>query len=400
MTAKNAMTAMRFHSAISDKESSAEAVGQILDDLESQAGGDVKADVAFAFLTAHHREDAEETLERLWLELDPQTIVGCSADGVIGGEREIERSPGLAVLVASMPGVRVHPFHLGDEMQWRHVLSDSDALAERLGCGEQTRAVVAFGDPFTTPIGQFMTAMDEWAPKAPLIGGMASAAREPGGNVLLRNDEVFDRGMVGVSFSGPVRVETVVSQGCRPVGRPLVITRSHDNIIQQLGGKPAMELLRETVNALGEPERALLANGLFVGRVISEYQEEWGRGDFLVRNVIDVDDQTGAIGVADYVKTGQTVQFHIRDALTAGEDMTALLEGQRTAAPAAGGLLFSCNGRGERLFGRPDHDIRTAHAHMPHTPLAGFFAAGEFGPVGGRNFIHGHTASFALFRPG
>jgi small ligand-binding sensory domain FIST len=245
-----------------------------------------------------------------------------------------------------------------------------------------------------------LAAFDRAAPGAPLVGGMASASRTPGGNVLVRNDSVLVDGFVGMSLSGPLEVETVVSQGCRPIGRPFVVTRSHDNVIDQLGGKPALEMLRETVDALDESDRQKLGNGLFVGRAISEYRERFGRGDFLVRNVMGVDQESGALAVTDFVKTGQTVQFHVRDAGTATEDLTLLLDGQAGAGtPAAGGLLFSCNGRGTRMFDQPCHDVGVSRKAMPQTPVAGFFAAGELGPVGGKNFIHGHTASFALFRP-
>jgi small ligand-binding sensory domain FIST len=169
--------------------------------------------------------------------------------------------------------------------------------------------------------------------------------------------------------------------------------------VEQLGGKPALEALRETVMQLPDDQKELLQNGLLIGRAISEYRERFGRGDFLVRNLVGVDDQSGAIALADYVKTGQTVQFHVRDAQTADEDLSLLLAPQSMAEPAAGGLLFSCNGRGTRLFDRPCHDIAAAQKAMPKTPMAGFFAAGELGPIGGKNFIHGHTASLALFRP-
>ena len=391
---------MRFFSAISDEEVSAGAVGRVIDELQS--AGAERLDAAFVFFTAHHVEAAVAILARLRRELDPQVIVGCSAEGVIGVNREIERGPGLTVLAAQLPDdVRVHPFHISGEGDWREMLTDADALVERIAYGPQTRALIGFGDPFTSPMGQFLPALDRAAPGAPLAGGMASSARAPGENVLLWNDDVFDEGFVGVSMSGPAAVETIVSQGCRPIGRPAVITRSHENVIDQLGGKPALEVLRKLVNELDEEDKGHLANGLFLGRAISEYRDTFGRGDFLVRNVIGVEESSGSIGVAEYVKTGQTVQFHVRDAATASEDLDALLAGQSDGArpPAAGALLFSCNGRGCRLFADAGHDAQAAHRAMPATPIAGFFAAGELGPVGGRNFIHGHTASFALFRP-
>jgi small ligand-binding sensory domain FIST len=388
---------MRFAAAISEQESSIAAVRAAVAEVRGALADPI--DVAFVFFTADHLDDAQAIAEEVWLELDPQALVGCSAEGVIGGDREVERTPGLVVLAGSMPDVRVHAFHIAAR-DWHDVIGDNEAFAERVGYGPETRAIVAFGDPFTTPLNQLLDMFNEAAPDAPLVGGMASAARSPGGNVLVRNDGVYNDAMVGLSLSGPVEVETVVSQGCRPVGRPLVITRSHDNVIEQLGGKRAMDALSEMVQSLSEPERQKLANGLFVGRAISEYREKFGRGDFLVRNVMGVDQEAGSISVTDYVRTGQTVQFHVRDAATAGEDLSLLLDAQAKAPGAAAALLFSCNGRGTRRFKEPCHDVAAARRAMPRTPVAGFFAAGEFGPVGGRNFIHGHTASFALLRPG
>jgi small ligand-binding sensory domain FIST len=228
---------------------------------------------------------------------------------------------------------------------------------------------------------------------------MASAARRPGENVLILDDEAHDEGMAGISFAGPVDVQTVVSQGCRPIGPTYVITKGRDNIIEQLGGRSALHALRETVHSLPAGEQDLFQNGLFIGRAISEYRERFGRGDFLVRNVIGIDQEQGVIALADHVRVGQTVQFHVRDAATATEDLRLMLAGQGGLPPAAGALLFSCNGRGTRMFDAPCHDIGVAAESLPQTPIAGFFAAGELGPVGGRNFIHGHTASLALFRP-
>ncbi|HYE18671.1 MAG TPA: FIST N-terminal domain-containing protein [Tepidisphaeraceae bacterium] len=387
---------MRFHAALSEHESSLVAVDEL---IESVRASGVEADVAFVFVSRDHVDQADEIAERLWLRLDPQALVGVSAEGVIGPAREVERAPGMAVLVGRMPGVRIHPFHVPPE-EFADVLADHALLAERLGGGPETRAVVALGDPFSTPTNRLLPAIDEALPGVPVVGGMASAGQGPGQNVLFRNDRIYTQGLVGLSLSGPgLEVQTVVSQGCRPFGKTYVVTKAHDNVIEQLGGRPALAALRDAVMDLSEADRQLLARGLFVGRAISEYRESFGRGDFLVRTVMNVDNETGVVEVGDYVRVGQTVQFQVRDAATATEDLSLMLAtvAEQPAAPA-GGLLFSCNGRGTRLFDAPCHDVDAARAALPATPVAGFFAAGELGPVGRRNFIHGHTASFALFR--
>jgi small ligand-binding sensory domain FIST len=389
------MNAMQFASFISAHESTDAAVEQV---LAAARAANLQPDVLFVFFTGHHAPESERMVEKLWLELDPQVAVGCSAEGVIGADQEIERAPGLSILVGQLPDVRIHPFHIATD-EWRHLLQNPDDLLERMGCGEETRAIIGFGDPFTTPPNQLLPLLDKIAPHAPLIGGMASAGRQPGHNILVRNDQTFDEGMVGLTLSGPIEVQTIVSQGCRPIGQPYVITKAHDNIIEELGGRPALHAVRDTINGVSEEDQQLLQNGLLLGRAISEYRERFERGDFLIRNLIGADKEAGTIALADYVRVGQTVQFHVRDARTADEDLSMILQSHlRDQSPAAG-LLFSCNGRGTNLFEAPCHDIGAARQMMPSTPFAGFFAAGELGPVGGHNFIHGHTASMALLRP-
>jgi small ligand-binding sensory domain FIST len=391
---------MRFASAVSENESTADAIEEVLAGV-GHADAHVEADLAVVFFTADHAGEAQSIAETLWLELDPEVLIGCSAEGVIARDREVERSPGVARMIGQLPGVRLHPFHLGAD-DWQDAISDADALRNRLGHGPETRAVIGFGDPFTTPTNQFLAALDAAVPGVPLIGGMASSARQPGENVLIRNDDVLTDGLVGVSLSGDVDVRTVVSQGCRPVGRPMVITRAKQNVIEQLGGKPALEALRAMVNdEMSEADKELLGNGLLIGRAISEYRESFGRGDFLVRNLMGVDQNSGAIAVTDLVRVGQTVQFHVRDAATADEDLNLMLASaaQSPMAPPAAALLFSSNGRGIGIYDEQSNDVGVARKILPATPVVGFFAAGELGPVGGKNFIHGHTASVALLGP-
>jgi small ligand-binding sensory domain FIST len=388
---------MRFHAAVSELESTPHAADAVVASAEAAELPGV--DLAFLFFTAHHAPEAEALLHAVQSALNPGAIVGCSGEGVIGPDLEIERAPGVALMLASLPGVNVHAFHI-EKAEWRELLDDPEALRERAGAGEQTRALLAFGDPFTTPTIQLLPAIDQLIPGLPVIGGMASAARQPGENRLLYNDSVHNEGMVGVSLSGDaLDVQTVVSQGCRPFGTTFVVTKSKDNVIHTLGGRPALQALRDAIMDMPVADRELLQNGLFVGRATTEYKESFARGDFLVRTVMGVDNDAGSIAVGDYVRMGQTVQFHVRDAATATEDLGLLLAPDKLGeTPPAGALLFSCNGRGRRLFPCACHDVAAAAKAMPGTPIAGFFAAGELGPVAGKNFIHGHTASFALFR--
>jgi small ligand-binding sensory domain FIST len=326
-------------------------------------------------------------------------------EGVIGGEREIEDDPGVTALAGRLPGVTLSPFHIAAG-EWEEALDEAQEhrLRRRLGIPssilDDTRAFVVMGDPFTTPITEFMERLDSCAPGVPIVGGMASGGHRPGQNALLLQDEVWDEGLVGLRIAGPVRVVTVVSQGCRPVGETLLVTRAEGNRIETFGGRNALEASRAMLRTLSAEDQELIEHGLYLGIVINEYQSAFEQGDFLVRSVLGAEPDSGAVVVGDAVRAGQTVQFHVRDAQTADEDLRLLMAraAQEESAPA-GGFLFSCNGRGLRMFEMPNHDVRGVLEAVPETPLAGFFAQGELGPVGGKSFIHGHTASIALLHP-
>jgi small ligand-binding sensory domain FIST len=261
--------------------------------------------------------------------------------------------------------------------------------------------LLVLGEPFSFPPEVLLELVNDEHPGVPVIGGMASTASQPGENRLLLSGTAVDTGAVAVLLHGPLRVRTLVSQGCRPIGHPLVITRAERNVIMQLGGEPAYQRLVEVFQTLATREQDLVRRGLHLGRVVSEYLEHFGQGDFLVRNVLGLDANSGAIAVGDYFRTGQTVQFHVRDWETADGELRQLLAATRqdAAEQPRGGLLFTCNGRGTRLFPEPHHDAHVIHEAWREMPLAGFFAAGELGPIGGRNFMHGFTASLAIFEP-
>src|SRR5262249_51290462 len=293
--------------------------------------------------------------------------------------------------------VALTPFHLTFEqtsegpsvLGWPDALSTADAKQAFL---------LVLGDPFTFPVEVFLRQVNGAYPGLRVMGGMASGGRRPGHNPMLLSGQCVEQGAVGVIVQGPIRVRSVVSQGCRPIGRHMVITRAQDNIILGLGGKPPLVQLQDLWPDLGPRDQELVREGLHIGRVLSEYQESFQRGDFLVRNVIGVDRESGAMAVTDHVRVGQTVQFHVRDAAAADEDLRVLLDAEVGKSPrSAAALLFSCNGRGTRLFEAPHHDARAVRAAAGNVPLAGFFAMGEIGPVGGQNFIHGFTASVVLF---
>lgn len=377
---------------------------------------------------------ARSIAEAVRAALGPEILLGVSGEGVVGGELEVENAPGLSLLGLHLPGATMRAFRTDQWPAMKEAPSDESHLrdiAASAGMGPGYRGSILFADPFSVPMNAILPALSraralqgtqnesaDAPPPPPIIGGLASAAKRPGGNTLILNDSIGTSGGVGVSFAGPVRIDTVVSQGCKPIGPPLVITAGKGQMISGLGGRPAMHVLSEIIESLDEQTRERLRKGLFIGRAVSEYKERFGRDDFLIRNVIGVEQSTGSIAVADLLRIGQTIQFHVRDEATASEDLSLLLDAQLLREDPFAALLFTCNGRGSRLFSRPHHDASMiarafaqprdvdpfasaappAAAHRAALPLAGFFAGGEIGPVGSGVFVHGQTACLALFR--
>ena len=267
----------------------------------------------------------------------------------------------------------------------------------------QQPSFLMLADPFSFEAESFIKGLDRIYPLAPKIGGLASGGREPGANALYLGDAVYRSGAVGLALDGDVVVDTVVAQGCRPIGEPMFVTRADQNILYQLDGRPALGVLQQLLAEADARDRQLFANSLFLGVVMKE-QIEYRQGDFLIRNLLGIDGKSGAIAVGAALRTGMVVQFHLRDAATSAHDLDAVLaryqEGSRQGPPRrpAGSLLFSCLGRGQHLYGEPDHDTATFRRHLGPVPLGGFFCNGEIGPVHGSTFLHGYTSSFGLFR--
>ena len=385
-----------FISAMTTERNLEEAIDALAKQVNSQAEGR-PLDLVFVFLSPHFTHSARHIAERLWVTYEPGVLLGCTAEGVIGREQEIEGEAGISVVAANLPGVELAPFLLQSN-DWPVMLLDEDEFHRVVDAPEDSRLIIALGDPFSAPIDDILHAFNCFYSGIPMAGGMASGALRPHGNVLILNDRVLQGGFVGVALSGALDADIIVSQGCRPIWKPLKITAAQKNVIFSLEGQPPLAWIEELVPELSEDDRALLQNGLFVGRAINPQQEGLGRGDFLIRGVIGLDQQKGSIAIADYVQEGETIQFHLRDAYTAKEDLEMMLIPQVFRGPAAGGLLFSCNGRGMRLYDYPNGDISIIQRNLGELPLAGFFCAGEIGPIGGENFLHGHTASLVLLR--
>ena len=386
----------RFAAALSTLAGAEQAAQQACRQATAELGA--TPHLAIVFASSDFRDDCPRLAQTLEAELGTVCLLGCTAESLVCGEREIERSQALVVWLAHLPGVELLPMHLefARTADGHSIVGWPDDLDESF---PRDSSLLLLADPFSFPTDLLLEQLNRQQPGLPVIGGMASGATSPGDNRLLFAGQALEAGAVGVLIHGPIRIRSVVSQGCRPIGRPFVVTKAQENVILELGGLPALEQLQQLYEALSPDEQRLAERGLHVGQVINEYQEQFGRGDFLVRNVQGVDRKAGAIAIGDYVRVGQTVQFQVRDAATADEDLDALLSSakQDSSADCLGALVFTCNGRGTHLFDTPHHDAQAVARRWNHLPVAGFFAQGEIGPVGGKNFLHGFTASIALF---
>jgi len=331
-------------------------------------------------------------------------VVGCSAGGVIGSGRAVEGTASVSVWTAVLPGLHLRTFHLD-------VLRSSDSLAV-LGMPEplpEDVVAVLLADPYTFPADGFVEQANDQLPGLQFVGGLASSGGGAGATRLFRDGRSSSRGAVGVVLStapaagesgGQIAVSTIVSQGTRPVGPAMTVTAAEGNMLLGLAGAPALEKVRQIVAALPLRDQELAAAGLQIGIAMDEYADEYGSGDFLVRGLIGADSERGGIAIGDIVEVGRTVRLQVRDAEAADADLAALLRHFRDAEavdPVDGALLFSCNGRGSALFSSPDHDVVAVRNELGTTPVSGFFAAGEVGPVGGRNHLHSFSASILAF---
>ena len=375
---------MPFAAALSEHPLPTHATGEVVGRILEELGP--APDLAVVFVTAPLAGALDDIAATIRATLQPTTLLGATAVSVLGGDREVEEESAISLFAAQMSPVmpvRVKAERLGDG--WRL----ESTLAGPLGA----RTLVLLADPFTFPVEDFLEKLAVEEPELQVIGGMASAARGPGGNRLVLNGEVVADGAVGVLLDANTAATTLVSQGCRPVGQPLVVTRAERNVIYEIAGRPALERLQELAASLSPDDRRLLAAGVHLGRVMDESRAEFGRGDFLVRQVVGADREAQSLAVGDEIEVGTTIQFHVRDADSADEDLRALL----TGASSSAALVFTCNGRGTHLFDAPHHDASVINSQLAGGATSGMFCAGEVGPIGGRNFVHGFTASVLLF---
>ena len=382
--------ACRIGAGLSTSESAWEAAMEAAREARGGTLGRAGVDLAFVFLSPAHLVEAEAAAEAVREELAPRHLLGCVAEGVVARVRELEEGPAVAVWAGALPGAEIECFHAAA------VQTDEGIAVADFPELDDPGLVALLVDPFTFPAGPFLTRLNEAHEQIPLVGGIAAGGRRPGAQALILDDAVHAEGAVGVVVSG-LPVLTVVSQGCRPIGREAVITRCEGNVVYELAGKPALERLRTEIAALSSKEQALAARGLLAGLVIDENRPEYDTSDFLMRGLLGADEASGALALGDIARVGQTLRFFVRDAASADADLREALGDALRRARPAGALLFTCNGRGTNMFPQPDHDARVVAEALGTQALAGFFCGGEIGPVGGKAFLHGFTATLAVF---
>lgn len=355
--------------------------------------------LGLVFMSPRFFSHAPAVLELLRVHARVPLLAGCSGASLIAGGREIEEGAGLVLGLYSLPEAQLKPVRLLQE-QVEESSGPAYWLGETQVPAEETNGWLAFLDPFSMDGESWLRGWNEAYTPRPIVGGLASGDHASQSTQLYLNGEVFTDGGIAISIGGGVGLASVISQGCTPIGETWTITRAEGNIIHEIGNRPAYAVLAETFNALPSAQQQHARRNLFIGLVVNEYLEEFHRGDFLIRQLLGADSKSGAIAVGARVRTGQTMQFQCRAASAGTEDIEALLaraRGQLAGQTVYGACLCSCNGRGARLFGKPDHDAGHVQEAFGPLGLAGFFCNGEIGPIGEQNFLHGYTASLALF---
>ena len=410
---------MQWSNSISTRPSLEAAVKEVVEkSLESLEN---RADLGLVFISSAFASEYPRLMPLLKEHLPETIIIGCGGGGIIGMNQdgkpqELEQEPAISLSLAHLPEVTVKPFHISAE-QLPDLDSSPDDWCNLIGVPTADNPqFIILADPFSAKINDLLQGLDYAYPSSAKVGGLASGGLSGKNAGLFCQERLYEEGVVGVSLSGQIVLETIVAQGCRPIGKPYRVTEGERNIVLELeelvnaeqvvsGGikQSPLEALQDLVQNLNEKDRKLAENSLFVGIVRNEFKQDLEQGDFLIRNLIGVDPKVGAIAIGDRVRAGQRIQFHLRDAHTSAEDLEMLLERyhrevsiEKKSTNSAAALMFSCLGRGEGLYGQPNFDSRLFSRYL-NIPISGFFCNGEIGPVAGSTFLHGYTSVFGIF---
>lgn len=353
---------------------------------------------AVVFATPHYMDHFEDFIEVIRVHGHVSILIGCSGSGILGRSMEIEGEPGFSISFYSIPGAVCYPFSIQAE-DFSDNLKPEDWVRWSGISRDQVKLWMTFLDPFQFPVEDWLQDWNRAYPGVPVFGGLASAMPQQQKTWVFWNDRLI-QGAIVMGLSGDFEVECVVSQGCRPIGDPLTVTKVNENVLYSLGSQPALEVLNHVYESLPEAEKKIAQGHIFAGLAMSEYQEDFKSGDFLIRNIFGADPMSGAVAIGGFPRVGQTLQYQIRDSQIASDEFIETLKlahEKRVDQQPFGALICTCVGRGERFFKTKDHDVLAIHQFFPGVSLSGLFANGEIGPVGGMSFAHAYTASVVLF---
>ncbi len=388
-----------FSAALSKSRDWKQAVG----DVAAKVRKDLQhktCDLAIFFVSeAYDNFNAQEFLSTLSDRMPYRVLIGCNSSGVVGNDTEVEMEPAVSMLAMHLPDIKLYPFYVSGD-QTATLQNGADLIGFLDVFPNDKPRFLCLADPMTSDVTHFLHMFNEGYKGLPVVGGLASGGVMGMPNWLCLNNTIYNDGVVGVGMVGNIEFDVAVSQGCRPIGKPYVVTKAEDNVLYELAGRSALQVVRELLQDLSAKDKALAEQSLSVGLVMNEQQTSFKRGDFLVRNIMGFDPDSEALVVGASLKVGQTLQFQIRDADTSSEDLKITLDKLKhgNGSTPQGGVLVSCCGRGKNFYGNPHHDARAIQSAHGPMPLTGFFANGEIGPIGQKNYVHGYTSSLVIFR--
>lgn len=392
---------MKWASHLSTQNNIEACVDESVEAILSQMDGK-SVDLTIIFVSPQFKDKYEEIPKLIRDRISSKHFLGCSGGGIIGGGKEAEQQAAFSITCANLPDVEIQGIHT-DTMKLPDQDTAPSVWREWLGVDvEKNPSFIFLADPFSFQGEEFLAGVDFAYPNSSKVGGLASGAQAQGGNALYLNDKIHNNGLIGLALSGNIGMDTIVAQGCRPIGEPVKVSKCDGTLLTGMDGQPPLELLQSVYEGLDENDKSLVQTSLFLGIEMDPLKDNPQQGDFLIRNIMGVEREIGGIHVGTLLREGQLVQFHLRDKAMSAEDLKLMLtryKANKNFKNTSGALLFSCLGRGQYLYGKPNHDADMFRDHIGDIPLGGFFCNGEIGPVGKTTFLHGYTSSFGIFHP-
>ena len=392
---------MKWASHLSTQNNIEACVDESVEAILSQMDGK-SVDLTIIFVSPQFKDKYKDIPKLIRDRISSKHFLGCSGGGIIGGGKEAEQQAAFSITCANLPDVEIQGIHT-DTMKLPDQDTAPSVWREWLGVDvEKNPSFIFLADPFSFQGEEFLAGVDFAYPNSSKVGGLASGAQAQGGNALYLNDKIHNNGLIGLALSGNIGMDTIVAQGCRPIGEPVKVSKCDGTLLTGMDGQPPLELLQSVYEGLDENDKSLVQTSLFLGIEMDPLKDNPQQGDFLIRNIMGVEREIGGIHVGTLLREGQLVQFHLRDKAMSAEDLKLMLtryKANKNFKNTSGALLFSCLGRGQYLYGKPNHDADMFRDHIGDIPLGGFFCNGEIGPVGKTTFLHGYTSSFGIFHP-